>query len=161
MDLSFCWTCLNLWSGQGKMSGQLGPSWPHLFFPAHMICKLLPLHSTLPYSSSFTAIPPPPTQRLTMEEVYKDSKPNHEVLKQHFLKEGRIEEDVALRIIREGMELLRKEKTMLDIDAPVTGKFSGRGSLNHISAKQKVSSCFQLFRPTNFALYPVIFLTSQ
>lgn len=60
-----------------------------------------------------------------MEEVYKDSKPNHEVLKQHFLKEGRIEEDVALRIIREGMELLRKEKTMLDIDAPVTGKFRG------------------------------------
>lgn len=74
---------------------------------------------------SLSAIPCPPTQRLTMEEVYKDSKPNHEVLKQHFLKEGRIEEDVALRIIKEGMELLRKEKTMLDIDAPVTGMLSG------------------------------------
>ncbi|KAJ8022583.1 Serine/threonine-protein phosphatase 2B catalytic subunit 2 [Holothuria leucospilota] len=67
-----------------------------------------------------TSVPCPPTQRLTMEEVYKDSKPNHEVLKQHFYKEGRIEEDVALRIIREGMELLRKENTMLDIEAPVT-----------------------------------------
>jgi len=67
-------------------------------------------------------VPAPKTNRLSHAEVYNPvtGKPQYEVLKQHFLSEGRVEEGVALKIIRDGAELLKSEPTMLDIDAPVT-----------------------------------------
>lgn len=71
-------------------------------------------------------VPLPPSHRLLMDEVYdrRTNKPRPEVLKEHFIKEGRVDEQVALKIITEGTALLKQEKTMLDIEAPVTGKFS-------------------------------------
>ncbi|KAK7600906.1 hypothetical protein V9T40_008347 [Parthenolecanium corni] len=68
------------------------------------------------------SIPFPPNHKLTITEVYdqKTGKPHPEVLKQHFMLEGRIEEAAALRIISEGAQLLRSEKTIIDIEAPVT-----------------------------------------
>jgi len=66
------------------------------------------------------SVPPPPSNRLKMHEVYDKSKPRPDVLKAHFIREGRTEEDVALRIISEGAALLRKEKTVIDVEAPVT-----------------------------------------
>ncbi|KAK5933123.1 hypothetical protein CgunFtcFv8_004776 [Champsocephalus gunnari] len=66
------------------------------------------------------AVPYPPQQKLTVKELYVDGKPNPEVLRTHLVKEGRLEEEAALKIINDGANILRQEKCMLEVDAPIT-----------------------------------------
>ncbi|XP_067945528.1 serine/threonine-protein phosphatase 2B catalytic subunit 3-like isoform X2 [Watersipora subatra] len=66
-------------------------------------------------------VPLPPAKRLSIADVYDaKGKPKPDVLKQHFVLEGRLSDECAMRIISEGTSLLRAEKTMIDIEAPVT-----------------------------------------
>lgn len=59
-----------------------------------------------------------------MAEVFdpRTNKPKPEVLKQHFILEGRLDEATALKIIKGGAAILKDEDTMIELEAPVTGE---------------------------------------
>lgn len=62
-----------------------------------------------------------PTHKiLKMNEVYKGVYPDQKVLIEHFKAEGRLDRDVALRILDQAIESFRKQPNVLPIDAPLT-----------------------------------------
>ncbi|XP_067857083.1 serine/threonine-protein phosphatase 2B catalytic subunit gamma isoform-like isoform X2 [Heptranchias perlo] len=65
-------------------------------------------------------VPVPSAHRLTVRDIYQDGKPRLEVLKAHFIKEGRLEEEAAIKIIEDGAAIFRKERTLIEVEAPIT-----------------------------------------
>jgi serine/threonine-protein phosphatase 2B catalytic subunit len=66
-----------------------------------------------------------PTAKIPTDDEFFSKKrpglPDLDFLKQHFIREGVLAESQALHIITKGAEILRKETTVLDIEAPLTG----------------------------------------
>ncbi|KKA25981.1 hypothetical protein TD95_002165 [Thielaviopsis punctulata] len=59
----------------------------------------------------------------TPEQFFQDetqTKPDIAFLKQHFHREGRLTEEQALWILKEGTKILRAEPNLLEMDAPIT-----------------------------------------
>lgn len=80
-----------------------------------------------------------------MNDIFESrGKPNIEKLKQHFLLEGRVTDDAALKIINDGAALLREEGNVLEIDAPVTGLLDSIFSAN--SCPIYVHNLFIIYR---------------
>jgi hypothetical protein len=77
-------------------------------------------------NSHVRCLPPPPTYRLTIADLFDThaggGKPRLDRLREHLLAEGRLEEDTALMIIERGESLLRAESTLIELEAPITGK---------------------------------------
>ncbi|CAH8864257.1 unnamed protein product [Trichobilharzia szidati] len=68
-----------------------------------------------------TSIPPPPSKLMPSSTVF-DSKgrPQLDVIGPHLIAEGRLTEEAILRIISDTSAILKSEKTMLDLEAPIT-----------------------------------------
>ncbi|VDL97630.1 unnamed protein product [Schistocephalus solidus] len=66
---------------------------------------------------------PPPTQLLTIDEIFVDDEPPKlDVLKSHLFAEGRLTEKAALKIINDTATIFKGEKNLIELEAPITGK---------------------------------------
>ncbi|CAK7893101.1 serine/threonine-protein phosphatase 2B catalytic subunit A1 [[Candida] anglica] len=70
---------------------------------------------------AITSVPPPATKIPTDAQLFlPDGRPNCDFLRDHFIHEGRLREDQAIRILRDATQLLASEPNLLDVPAPVT-----------------------------------------
>ncbi|KAJ3335850.1 3',5'-cyclic-nucleotide phosphodiesterase (PDEase) (3':5'-CNP) [Gonapodya sp. JEL0774] len=71
-----------------------------------------------------TDVPAPATTKPTAETLFTDypanTKPDVEFLRKHFLLEGRLSEQHALRIVELCTEVMRKEANLLELEGPIT-----------------------------------------
>lgn len=68
------------------------------------------------------SVPVPPSQRLDIDDVYDPTTKqiNLELIRKHFILEGRLTRECANKIILDGTDILSKEPTMVDLEAPIT-----------------------------------------
>ncbi|KAJ3256922.1 3',5'-cyclic-nucleotide phosphodiesterase (PDEase) (3':5'-CNP) [Boothiomyces macroporosus] len=103
-----------------KISGAKGPNLETSDFTIHITEAGEEVRTTTRICKD---VPPPAANKPTDAEFYskKDpTKPDLEFLKQHFFREGRLTTKQALFIIKKATEILKKEGTVLDLDAPLT-----------------------------------------
>ncbi|KAJ3326164.1 3',5'-cyclic-nucleotide phosphodiesterase (PDEase) (3':5'-CNP) [Boothiomyces sp. JEL0866] len=101
-----------------KISGAKGPNLETSDFTIHITEAGEEVRTT-----TRIYVPPPAANKPTDAEFYskKDpTKPDLEFLKQHFFREGRLTTKQALFIIKKATEILKKEGTVLDLEAPLT-----------------------------------------
>ncbi|KAI5961244.1 CNA1 [Candida pseudojiufengensis] len=68
-----------------------------------------------------TSVNAPATFKPFNEQVFlKNGLPNCDFIKEHFIKEGRLQEDQAIKIIKQATQLLTSEPNLLSVPAPVT-----------------------------------------
>ena len=68
-----------------------------------------------------TSVPHPATKVLSVEELYHAGAiPDAVMLLEHFKLEGRVSNELALRIIQDTSKVFKKEENVLDVPAPVT-----------------------------------------
>lgn len=65
-------------------------------------------------------VPEPANNRLTTEEVFKPNGIDLNLVKNHFIREGRLTPECALKILQKGTEILKKENNLIDVEAPIT-----------------------------------------
>ncbi|TEB19124.1 Metallo-dependent phosphatase [Coprinellus micaceus] len=83
---------------------------------------------TLPFPTMPLQVPPPATKKPTEAEFFAadaagERKPNHVFLKEHFFKEGRLEEEQALYVINRATRLLAKEPSMVECVGDIHGQY--------------------------------------
>ena len=65
-------------------------------------------------------IPYPETSKLSLIDIFDEKKrPRIDVIREHFLKEGRLEESAALKIITDCSLKLKQEKNLIEVSQPV------------------------------------------
>lgn len=68
------------------------------------------------------SIPAPSARRLGRTEVFDDrGNPRADVIKAHFILEGRLDEDVVIEIVERAERILSAEPNLLEVAAPCTG----------------------------------------
>jgi serine/threonine-protein phosphatase 2B catalytic subunit len=72
------------------------------------------------------SVPPPAAYIPTDEQFYTTDpqgrrRPNPDFIREHFLREGRLNEEHALAILRRATDVLSNEPNVLRIKSPVTG----------------------------------------
>ncbi|CAB0035006.1 unnamed protein product [Trichogramma brassicae] len=69
-------------------------------------------------------VPGPAKNRLSEGEIFDSETglPRLELLRDHLLREGRLEESAVLRIVKQGAELFAREPNLIKVPAPVTSK---------------------------------------
>eukprot|EP00730_Choanoeca_flexa_P018220 TRINITY_DN8853_c0_g1_i1.p1 TRINITY_DN8853_c0_g1~~TRINITY_DN8853_c0_g1_i1.p1 ORF type:complete len:654 (+),score=156.55 TRINITY_DN8853_c0_g1_i1:146-2107(+) len=81
------------------------------------------LETTSPTDDKFVrveGVTHPAVEVLELNEIYRDGKPDLDILRDHLYREGVVSETAAIRILEEGMALLKQEPTLLELDAPLT-----------------------------------------
>ena len=67
------------------------------------------------------SVPAPPTKRLKISDIFesKTSLPKTDLIRDHLLLEGRLEENAVLELFNRARELMSEESNVVEINSPV------------------------------------------